>query len=504
METMTSASLVPRLELRKISKTFPGVRALSDVDLQLYPGEVHMLLGENGAGKSSLMKVLFGAYRADAGEFFFDGEPVAIGSPADAKRLGIAVIFQEFSLVPHLSIAQNIYLGREPRNRFGLVDHRRMHTDAAAVLSELGLAYDTRMQAAELGVAQQQMVEIAKALSHDARVLVMDEPTAAISDREADALFAVVHRLRDVGVAIVYISHRMKEVFDLGDRVTVLRDGRLVKSMLASDTKPDELIALMVGRSVGTAYQRRYAGKPGDMALEVKQLRTATGVNGVDLYVRCGEIVGLSGLVGAGRSEVVRAVFGADPIQSGRVEIFGEEVSGGPHKVAARGVGLIPENRKQEGLALTRSVHENLLAASLWRLFPKGFYRVAQAKRATRELIDSLRIAPGEPAKRAQFLSGGNQQKIVIGKWLSAGCRLFIFDEPTRGIDIGAKTEIFALIERLVEEGAAVLLISSELSEIVHVCDRAYVMREGTISGELPKDRLSERNILALAMHEEA
>jgi len=504
METMTTGSPLPRLELRKISKTFPGVRALSDVDLQLYPGEVHMLLGENGAGKSSLMKVLFGAYRADAGEFFFDGEPVAIGSPADAKRLGIAVIFQEFSLVPHLSIAQNIYLGREPRNRFGLVDHRRMHADAAAVLGELGLAYDTRMQAAELGVAQQQMVEIAKALSHDARVLVMDEPTAAISDREADALFAVVHRLRDAGVAIVYISHRMKEVFDLGDRVTVLRDGRLVKSMLASDTKPDELIALMVGRSVGTAYQRRYAGKPGDMALEVKQLRTATGVNGVDLYVRCGEIVGLSGLVGAGRSEVVRAVFGADPIQSGRVEIFGEEVSGGPHKVAARGVGLIPENRKQEGLALTRSVHENLLAASLWRLFPKGFYRVAQAKRATRELIDSLRIAPGEPAKRAQFLSGGNQQKIVIGKWLSAGCRLFIFDEPTRGIDIGAKTEIFALIERLVEEGAAVLLISSELSEIVHVCDRAYVMREGTISGELPKDRLSERNILALAMHEEA
>ncbi|MFP3557890.1 sugar ABC transporter ATP-binding protein [Paraburkholderia sp. SIMBA_049] len=504
METMTSASPVPRLELRKISKSFPGVRALSDVDLQLYPGEVHMLLGENGAGKSSLMKVLFGAYRADAGEFFFDGEPVAIGSPADAKRLGIAVIFQEFSLVPHLSIAQNIYLGREPRNRFGLVDHRRMHADAAAVLGELGLAYDTRIQAAELGVAQQQMVEIAKALSHDARVLVMDEPTAAISDREADALFAVVHRLRDAGVAIVYISHRMKEVFDLGDRVTVLRDGRLVKSMLASDTKPDELIGLMVGRSVGTAYQRRYAGKPGDMALEVKQLRTATGVNGVDLYVRCGEIVGLSGLVGAGRSEVVRAVFGADPIQSGRVEIFGEEVSGGPHKVVARGVGLIPENRKQEGLALTRSMHENLIAASLWRLFPKGFYRVAQAKRATRELIDSLRIAPGEPAKRAQFLSGGNQQKIVIGKWLSAGCRLFIFDEPTRGIDIGAKTEIFALIERLVEEGAAVLLISSELSEIVHVCDRAYVMREGTISGELPKDRLSERNILALAMHEEA
>ncbi|QBR01983.1 sugar ABC transporter ATP-binding protein [Paraburkholderia pallida] len=504
METTTSAGPLPRLELRKICKSFPGVRALTDVDLALYPGEVHMLLGENGAGKSSLMKVLFGAYRADAGEFFYDGEPVSIASPADAKRLGIAVIFQEFSLVPHLSIAQNIYLGREPRNRLGLVDHRRMHADAAATLAQLGLAYDTRLQAAELGVAQQQMVEIAKALSHEARVLVMDEPTAAISDREADALFAVVHKLRDAGVAIVYISHRMKEVFDLGDRVTVLRDGRLVKSTMAADTTPDELIALMVGRSVGTVYQRRYVGTPGEMALEVKQLRTASGVNGVDLHVRCGEIVGLSGLVGAGRSEVVRAVFGADPIQSGRVEIFGAQVTGGPHKVAARGVGLIPENRKQEGLALSRSVHENLLAASLWRLFPKGWYQAEQARRATRELIETLRIAPGDPGKRAQYLSGGNQQKIVIGKWLSAGCRFFIFDEPTRGIDIGAKTEIFALIERLVEDGAAVLLISSELSEIVYVCDRAYVMREGTISGELPKERLSERNILALAMHEEA
>ncbi|MGV2287097.1 sugar ABC transporter ATP-binding protein [Trinickia sp. YCB016] len=501
METTASTECVPRLELRKICKSFPGVRALTDVDLRLYPGEVHMLLGENGAGKSSLMKVLFGAYRADSGAFFFDGEPITIDSPADAKRLGIAVIFQEFSLVPHLSIAQNIYLGREPRNRLGLVDHRRMHADASALLRELGLAYDTRAHVADLGVAQQQMVEIAKALSHDARVLVMDEPTAAISDREAEALFAVVHKLRDAGVAIVYISHRMKEVFDLGDRVTVLRDGRLVKSMPAGETTAEELIALMVGRPVGTVYQRRYFGTPGEVALDVQRLTTATGVKGVDLQVRRGEIVGLSGLVGAGRTEVVRAVFGADPIQGGRIEIFGEPVTGGPDKVAARGVGLIPENRKQEGLALNRSVHENLLASSLWRLFPKGWYRAERARRATQELIETLRIAPGDPGKRARFLSGGNQQKIVIGKWLSARCRLFIFDEPTRGIDIGAKTEIFNLIERLVEEGAAVLLISSELTEIVHVCDRAYVMRDGAISGELPRERLSEQNILGLAMH---
>ena len=501
MNMETSTGRVPRLELRKICKHFPGVAALTDVDLTLYPGEVHMLLGENGAGKSSLMKVLFGAYRADGGEIRYDGMPVVIESPADAKRLGIAVIFQEFSLVPHLSIAQNIYLGREPRNRFGLVDHRRMHSDAAAVLAQLGLAYDTRAHAADLGVAQQQMVEIAKALSHDARVLVMDEPTAAISDREADALFTVVHRLRDAGVAIVYISHRMKEVFDLGDRVTVLRDGRLVTSMPAGDATPDQLIALMVGRKVGVVYERRYFGACGEIALDVRDLTTSTGVNGVDLQVRCGEIVGLSGLVGAGRTEVARAVIGADPLQGGRIEIFGKPVSGSPHEVVKRGVGLIPENRKQEGLALRRSVHENLLVSSLWHLFPKGWYRPARATRATRDLIDMLRIAPGDPAKRARNLSGGNQQKIVIGKWLSAECRLYIFDEPTRGIDIGAKTEIFNLIERLVEEGAAVLLISSELSEIVHVCDRAYVMRGGAISGELQREQLSEQNILGLAMH---
>jgi ribose transport system ATP-binding protein len=501
METTLPAGDVPLLELRKICKSFPGVRALTDVDLQVYSGEVHMLLGENGAGKSSLMKVLFGAYRADSGEFFSKGAPITIESPADAKRLGIAVIFQEFSLVPHLTVAQNIYLGREPRNRFGLIDHRKMHRDARLELAKLGLAYDTRVCAADLGIAQQQMVEIAKALSHNARVLVMDEPTAAISDREAEALFKVVRKLRELGVAIIYISHRMKEVFDLGDRVTVLRDGRLVQSMLASAATPDELIATMVGRSVGAVYRRQHFREPGTVALDVRQLTTATGVRGVDLQVRCGEIVGLSGLVGAGRTEVARAVFGADPIQSGEVTVFGDPVTGGPHKVAAMGVGLIPESRKQEGLALKRSVHENLLVASLWKLFPAGWYQAEKARNATRSLIDSLRIAPGDPRKSARVLSGGNQQKIVIGKWLSAGCRLFIFDEPTRGIDIGAKTEIFTLIESLIKDGAAVLLISSELAEIVHVCDRAYVMREGVISGELPRESLSEQNILRLAMH---
>jgi ribose transport system ATP-binding protein len=490
------------LALSRICKTFPGVRALDEVSMEVHAGEVHMLLGENGAGKSSLIKVLYGAYRADAGQIMFDGSPVDIDSPADARRLGIAVIFQEFSLVPYLTIAQNIFLGREPRHAWTrLIDHARMHRDASAVLHSLGLDYDTRALAVDLGVAQQQMVEIAKALSQDARILVMDEPTAALSDRESEALFAVIRRLRTAGVAIVYVSHRMQEVFALGDRITVLRDGRCVAATRAADTTPEAMITLMVGRSMGVVYNRTHFGVPGAVALDVRDLITTTGVRGVDLRVRTGEIVGLSGLVGAGRTEVARAVYGADPIASGEVTVLGTPVTGGPDTVAVRGAGLIPENRKREGLALAHSAHANLLMASLWKLFPNGWYHRAKAWRKVHALFGSLRIAPPDPRRAARVFSGGNQQKIVIGKWLAAGCKLFIFDEPTRGIDIGAKSEIFALIEDLVKRGAAVLLISSELAEIVHVCDRAYVMRDGRIAGELSRGQLSEANILRLAMH---
>ncbi len=506
-ESVRSGANAPLLALRNVSKSFPGVRALDDVSVDLHGGEVHMLLGENGAGKSSLVKVLYGAYRADAGTILHEGRPVAIHRPSDARSLGIAVIFQEFSLVPFLDLAHNIFLGREPRHRLTrLIDHARMHRDARVALDKLGLDYDTRALPVYLGVAQQQMVEIAKALSQDARVLVMDEPTAALSDREADALFGVIHQLRGAGVAIAYISHRMKEVLALGDRVTVLRDGRRVATLLRGEASADQLIGMMIGRVVGAAggvYRRQHFGQPGDVALEVRGLRTATGVNGVDLVVHAGEIVGLSGLVGAGRSEVARAVFGADAIVAGDVRLFGARVEGGPDRVAARGVALIPEDRKHEGLALKRSTQDNLLAASLWKFFPRGIYRMRAAVRHARGLIDRVRVVPAQPRRLARVLSGGNQQKVVIGKWLAADCRLFMFDEPTRGIDVGAKSEIFALIEDLVKRGAAVLLISSELSEIVHVCDRAYVMRAGRIAGELSRGELSEEAILRLAMHED-
>jgi ribose transport system ATP-binding protein len=493
----------PLFELRGISKQFPGVKALDDVSFAIRPGEVHMLLGENGAGKSTLMKVLCGAYEADAGAFFHRGGPVSIASPADARKFGIAVIFQEFSLVPYLDIAQNIFLGREFASRVpGITDRRRLYAEAKRVLDSIGFEVDPRTPVHRLGVAQQQMVEIAKALSQHARILVMDEPTAALSERETERLFSVMRRLQAEGVAIVYISHRMAEVFALGDRITVLRDGRHVGSAIPRETTPDELVRMMVGRTVDMSYPRRFR-EPGAVALEVKGLSAANGIEDIDIVVREGEIVGLCGLVGSGRTELARAVFGADRVTSGEVRVFGRIRAGGPDEACEMGVALIPESRKAEGLALIRTVGDNLALAGLRKLFPSNIFRPAPARRSAEELIWRLRIATPSPSQTAGLLSGGNQQKVVIGKWLAAKARLFIFDEPTRGIDVGAKAEIFAIIDQLVAQGAAVLMISSEQVEIVHVCDRAYVMREGRIAGELSRTQLTEENIVRLGMHDE-
>ncbi len=498
-----AAAAAPLLELRGISKSFGPVQALHDVSFAVWPGEVHMLLGENGAGKSTLMKVLCGAHRADDGSFFHNGQPVQVAGPADARRLGIAVIFQEFSLVPYLDIAQNIFLGRAPRGRLpGTLDRRRMHAEARRVLDMLGFDADPSSKVHRLGVAQQQMVEIAKALSQDARILVMDEPTAALSDRESEQLFATMARLKAAGVAIVYISHRMAEVFALGDRVTVLRDGKLIRSLLPGEAGPDELVRLMVGRSVDMTYPRHF-GTPGPLLLQVTGLCAPSGIRDIGLTVHAGEIVGLCGLVGSGRTEVARAIFGADPVSSGQVRVFGRIHAGGPDAAARLGMALIPESRKTEGLALRRSVGDNLLVAGLPRLFRSGVFRPGRARRVAQSVVERLSIATRGTLRAVATLSGGNQQKVVIGKWLAAEARLFIFDEPTRGIDIGAKAQIFALIDGLVRAGAGVLMISSEQSEIVHVCDRAYVMRGKRIVGELARGELSEQNIVRLGMHDE-
>ncbi len=524
---------VPLLEMHGISKSFPGVRALDDVSFEAYGGEVHMLVGQNGAGKSTLVKVLYGACHPDHGEILFRGRPVRIASPADARRLGLAVIFQEFSLVPHLDIAQNIFLGREPRGRLPFsIGPQRMHAEARRLLDSVGTDLDTHEMVHRLGVAQQQMVEIAKALSQNARIVVMDEPTAALSAREIERLFEVIRRLKREGVAIVYISHRLREVFALGDRITVLRDGRKVASLLPAKTSMDALVAMMVGRTVDTTYRRRFCDRPGEAVLELHDLHTETGVHQSRLRVHAGEIVGLAGLVGSGRSELARAVFGADRITRGEVRVHGRPLHrgwlseqsshdgprhrlrslrawwrnittpGGPVRSVGVGVGLVPEGRQSEGLALMRSVQHNMLAAALPSLFPRHWYRPRHAARAVADLIGRLRVATPSAARLTKFLSGGNQQKVVIGKWLAADSTCFIFDEPTRGIDVGAKAEIFALIEELVSQGAAVLMISSELPEIVAVCDRAYVMRDKTIVGELGRSELTEENILRLAMRD--
>jgi ribose transport system ATP-binding protein len=494
----------PLLELRGISKTFPGVRALDNVSFPIWAGEIHMLCGENGAGKSSLMKVLCGAYVADEGELFHHGEKVEIKSTLDARRFGIAVIFQEFSLVPYLSVAQNIYLGREFLGKIpGTIDRQKIRSEAQRVLGMIGSDIDIDAPVHTLGVAQQQIVEIAKALSQNARILVMDEPTSALSDTETEHLFGMMRRLKAAGVAIVYISHRMAEVFLLGDRITILRDGKMVATVLPSETTPGDLVQKMVGRKVDAIHRRGANIKAGAVALEVKGLTGPSGISDIHLNVRAGEIVGLCGLVGSGRTEVAHAIFGADRITAGEVTFFGKRFSGGPDEATRMGVALIPESRKSQGLALIRSVGDNIVVSALDRLFPSHVFNPGKASTAAQTMIKKLRIATPSARRAVQVLSGGNQQKVVIGKWLTAEARLFIFDEPTRGIDVGAKAEIFALMYDLVENGAAILMISSELSEIVNVCDRAYVMREGEIAGELSRDRLNEENILQLGMHHE-
>jgi ribose transport system ATP-binding protein len=494
----------PLLELRGICKTFPGVRALDNVSFPIWAGEIHMLCGENGAGKSSLMKVLCGAYVADEGKLLHHGEKIEINSTLDARKFGIAVIFQEFSLVPYLSVAQNIYLGREFPGKFpGTIDRQKIRSEARRVLAMIGSDIDIDAPVHTLGVAQQQIVEIAKALSQDARILVMDEPTSALSDTETEHLFGMMRRLKASGVAIVYISHRMAEVFLLGDRITILRDGKLVATLLPSETTPGDLVQKMVGRKVDAIHRRGENIKAGELALEVNGLTAPSGISDIHLNVRAGEIVGLCGLVGSGRTEVARAIFGADLITAGEVTFFGKRFSGGPDQATRMGVALIPENRKSQGLALIRSVGDNIVVSSLDKLFPSRVFDPGMAGKAALAMIKKLRISTPSARRAVQVLSGGNQQKVVIGKWLTAEARLFIFDEPTRGIDVGAKAEIFALMYDLVENGAAILMISSELSEIVNVCDRAYVMREGVIAGELSRERLTEESILQLGMHHE-
>jgi len=490
------------IEARGITKTFPGVRALDGVDFDLKAGETHILLGENGAGKSTLMKVLAGAYQPDAGTIALDGRTVRMANPRHAQKLGVGIIYQEFNLVPYMNVAQNIFQGRFP-HRWGFLDHATMHAESRKLLDSLNMDIDTRAKVVNLGVAQQQMVEVAKALSVQSRILIMDEPTAALTDREIEQLFATIHRLKQQGIGIIYISHRLQEVHQIGDRVTVFRDGRLIGTRAVSQVTLDELIGMMVGRTITHMFPRDYQPR-GPEALRVEGVVSGTRLRGASLTVHGGEIVGLAGLVGAGRTELARAIFGADPYQQGQVWVFGRPVkAANPDKMVKLGMGLLPEDRKAHGLAMLLSLSENIVLASLQRLFPRRFVDAGTEREVVARYISDLRIATPSPKRLVQFLSGGTQQKVVLAKWLCTHSRIFIFDEPTRGIDVGAKAEIHGFMNELVKQGAALLMISSDLPEILGMSDRVYVMRQGRVVAEVPRDKATQERIVAYAMGHE-
>ena len=502
------APVAPILQLAHVSKRFPGVVALDDVSFDLYPGEVHVLVGENGAGKSTLVKLLSGIYQPDEGEIFFDGAPVHLRTPHAAQQLGISTVHQELNLIPHLDVGKNIYLGREPmRGKSGVIDWSALYAGAREQLRELGINLDTHTPVSRLGVAMQQMTEIAKALVNDARVLILDEPTAAITAEEAEQLFQLVEKLKAQGTGIILISHHLEDATRVGDRATVLRDGKYVATVPMATSTPNDLIRLMVGRELTQQFPKEEIPF-GDVALGVEHLDRAGVLHDISFDVRQGEIVGLAGLVGAGRSEVARAIFGIDKIDSGTIEVFGRPVvNSTPGKAIENGIALLPEDRKHQGLVLLLSVGDNIsMAAPSATGAPPGLIPPRNRYQTARRFIDALRIKTPNSRQKVMFLSGGNQQKVVLAKWLLTQARIFIFDEPTRGIDVGAKVEVYRLMGELLKGGAAIVMISSELPEVLGMSDRILVMREGAIVARFERGEATQESIMgyaAASTHEE-
>ena len=493
----------PLIRIHHVSKSYGGVHALNDVSLDVLPGEIHALVGENGAGKSTLIKILSGAIEPDDGEVAIEGNALLTGNVATAEAAGIAVIHQEIVVFPHLDTRDNIFVGREPRRWGGLVlDRTVMHRETRALLDRLGESFDATKPVGELPLAQRQMVGIARSLSQRCRLLIMDEPTASLSSRETEVLFRLIRQLKFEGVSILYVSHRLGEVFTLADRVTVLRDGRHVTTTAIQDIDQAGLIKLMVGRELLAVEQAERSGRQqGAVLLKVDGLTRRGAFSNISFLVRAGEIVGMAGLVGAGRSAVAETIFGICRPDAGRVQVDGKALPVGSVAAAiAAGLALVPEDRQHLGLVLPMTVRENLTLAVLQTLAHWGFRSVRREREVTDRLMRELRIRAATSDVPAQTLSGGNQQKLVLGKWLAKVPHVLILDEPTRGVDVGAKAEIYKLIRQLAAQGMATLLISSELPEILAMSDRILVMRNGSISGELSRQEANQEKILELAL----
>ncbi|MFC9653211.1 sugar ABC transporter ATP-binding protein [Streptomyces sp. NPDC056937] len=489
----------PVLALKDVSKSFGAVQALRDVSLQLFPSEAHALAGENGAGKSTLIKTLAGVHRPDAGEVVLDGETVVFHGPADARDAGIAVIYQEPTLFPDLSIAENIFMGRQPRRALGRIDHRAVRDTTAALMKRLGVELDPDRPARGLSIADQQIVEIAKALSFDARVLIMDEPTAALTGSETARLFSVVRTLRAEGAAILFISHRLEEIFALCQRVTTLRDGRWISSEPLAGLSEDDLVRSMVGRDLGELYPKQSADV-GEIALSVRRLTREGVFRDISFEVRRGEIVALAGLVGAGRSEVAQAVFGVDRADAGEVVVDGQSLpAGSPTAAMDAGLALVPEDRRQRGLVMDMSIERNIALTGLGRLGRGGMVRRVLERGRAADWAVRLQLKYNRLADPVGVLSGGNQQKVVLAKWLATEPAVLIVDEPTRGIDVGTKAEVHRLLSSLAAEGLAVLMISSDLPEVLGMADRVLVMHEGRLTAEIPRAEATEEAVMAAA-----
>jgi rhamnose transport system ATP-binding protein len=489
----------PVLALEEVSKSFGAVRALRGVSLRLYAGEAHALAGENGAGKSTLIKALAGVHRPDAGTVLLDGAPVEFQGPADARDAGVAVIYQEPTLFPDLSVAENIFMGRQPRRSLNRVDHRAVKQAAADLFARLGVDLDPDQPARGLSIADQQLVEIAKALSFDARVLIMDEPTAALTGSEVARLFGVVKTLREQGAAVLFISHRLEEIFALCQRVTTLRDGALIGSEPLEGLTEDDLVRRMVGRDLDELYPKQET-ETGEVALQVRRLTREGVFTDVSFEVRRGEIVGLAGLVGAGRSEVARAVFGVDRFDGGEVEVLGTRLKPGAPSVAmAAGLALVPEDRRAQGLVMDMSIERNIGLTSFAETTRAGLMNRRAERSRSVDWAVKLQVKYARLADVVGTLSGGNQQKVVLAKWLATGPQVLIVDEPTRGIDVGTKAEVHRLLSSLAAEGVAVLMISSDLPEILGMADRVLVMHEGRLTAEIPRAEATEETVMAAA-----